>query len=62
MLLPMAIFRHKTELLEKLDPVDHLSFQVLETKKPDKGGEFSSQVEFLSINVFVEVLCIHNSQ
>jgi hypothetical protein len=55
------MFRCKTVHLEMLAPVVHLSFQVLDAKEPGQGRMVGTQVEFLSIEVFVEVFILHNN-
>jgi hypothetical protein len=53
---PLTMFGCKIMLLETLDPAGHLSFQVLETKEPGQGRVVSTQVEFSSVELFVDVV------
>jgi uncharacterized membrane protein (DUF373 family) len=52
---PPLIFRCKIVLFVVLDPVGHMSFQIPETMKPGQAAVVETQVENLSILVFVEV-------
>jgi hypothetical protein len=62
MLPTMKIFGYKIIFLDTLDPLGCLSLQVLETEMPVQGEVVSARMEFLSIQVFVEVLHLHSSQ
>jgi hypothetical protein len=46
----------------RLNPAHSLSSQVLEINELGQGGMVSVQVEFLSIQLFVEMFCLHSNQ
>jgi hypothetical protein len=56
MLPILMMFRCKIVLFVVLDPVCHMSFQIPESKKPVQAAVVETQVENLSILVFVGVL------
>lgn len=55
-LLPLAMFL-------EMDPADCLPFQVHETRETGQGGVVGAHIEFLSIQVYLEVFHhLHNIQ
>jgi hypothetical protein len=59
---PLAMFKCKS-LFPEMDPVDCLPFQVYDIRETGRGGDFDVHMEFLSMQIFLEVFHrLHNSQ